>query len=125
MATAVEYDAKSGHVLLRLINDNATSIADGQTVKLRIVFTTGNRLDDGWGEQDFTIFVSNGTRVLNSGWFNTEMLDDFAKNDYFIAEFGEKLVSGAKLTDSAAMIAKLRKCSVEAAGLNPKDPFVP
>jgi len=126
ISLAVEYDAKDGHVLLFLGNKNATSLTDNQKVKLEILFTRGGRVDDGWGEQEFTAHVDeSGTPLFSSnGWFSTEMLDDIAKNDYFMVMNGDKLVSGAKLQQSAALVSKLRECSMKAANLNPKDPFL-
>lgn len=126
MATSVIYDAKSGEVVLWLENAKATSVADGQTVKLDITFTKGSGVDNGWGEREFTVKVDDdGTRSFMSKAFTTEMLDDFAKQEYLLIDYDHKLVSGAKLDHSAVMVAKLRECSVKAAGLNADDPFLP
>ena len=123
---AIEYDAKSGTVELALKNTNATSVTDDQKVKLKIEFTRGDHVDEGWGEQEFTAHVSDdGSRMFLSESFNTEMLNDIAKYEYLIVTYGDKLVGGARLDQSAAMIKKLRQCSIKAAGLNPQDPFLP
>ena len=126
MATGVDYDAKTGGVQLVLFNEKATSVADGQKLKLKIVFTTGEDIDQGWGEQDFTSAVGeNGSRMFYSSPFNKQMLDDLAKQEYLIVQYRGRMVSGAKLEQSAAMVAKLKQCSIEAAGLNKDDPFLP
>lgn len=123
---AVEYDAKRGTVELALSNESATSVADDQKVKLKIQFATNGRWDDGWGEREFTARVTtDGSRMFLSEPFNKEMLTDIARQDYLIVTYGEKLVGGAKLDQSTAMVKKLRQCSIEAAGLNPEDPFLP
>ena len=127
VSMAVEYNAQNAHVILYLGNENATSVKDGQTIKLSLIFTRDEHTDDGWGEQEFTAHANeDGSRLFDSsGWFKPEMLDDIAKNDYFMALYNGKLVSGAKLNNSAAVVAQLRECSVKAANLNPKDPFLP
>jgi hypothetical protein len=126
ISLAVDYNAKTGHVVLYLENDNATSIASDQKISMTLIFTKRNQADHGWGEQEFTTHISNdGKPMFSSGWFNTEMLRDIAENDYLLVMYGDKLVSGAKLDDSSKMVSKLRECSVQAANLNPKDPFIP
>ena len=126
IATGVQYDAKTGGVQLVLFNENATSVADGQKLKLKIIFTTGKQIDEGWGEREFTSAVGeSGSRMFYSEPFTKQMLDDLAKQDYLLVQNGERLVSGAKLEQSAAMVAKLKQCSIEAAGLNKDDPFLP
>jgi hypothetical protein len=126
IATSIEYNAKTGHIVLYLANKNATSVAEDQKVKLTVTFTTGDRADHGWGDSDFTAHVNDdGSRLFVSEPFNVQMLDDVARQDYLILLNGDKLVSGAKLDKSAEMVAMLRQCSLKAAGLNENDPFIP
>lgn len=126
MGAGIVFDAKRGLVTLLVLNSNATSVAEAQKVNLAVVFTTGERIDDGWGETEFTASVADdGSRMFSSKPFNKQMLDDLAKQEYFMVLNGGKLVAGAKLTESAVMVRKLRECSIQAAGLNAKDPFLP
>lgn len=125
-ALFVEYYAKTGSVYLGAANKNATSMEEGTKVNLKVEFVRGKHWDDGWGETEFvTIVGSEGIRFFRSASFTKEMLDDLAHQDFVVIMNGDKMVAGAKLDGSAAMVTKLRECSDRAAGLNPKDPFVP
>jgi hypothetical protein len=112
-----------------LTNQNASSLIDGQEVTLSVVFIRGKHIDMGWGDRKFTVQKTGGQIAFSSPNLPHPIEEDFANSDtiaLFRRDVGGSpvLVAGIDLSGSASAIEELKKCAINAAGLNSKDPFI-
>lgn len=122
----VNYQPDNNDVLMGFSDENATSIADGQNVNLKMTFIINNKLDEEWGtiETDAAV-LSGGERFFSMKLDAKDFLRDFSKAT-IVAFYTEDdtLISAFKLNGSMIAVQKLRACAFQQAGLNPKDPFL-
>lgn len=124
----ISYYAEQDRVTLSLYIPQATSLKDNDVVELYVKFVVGNTLDDGWGSKTFIVSIEDdGIPALLGGFSGRDMLRDIARADiiaFSLDEEAERNIAVYKLKGTAAVVASLRKCGLEVAGLNPDDPFV-
>lgn len=112
-----------------MTNTNATSLNDGQKVDLSIQFVKSGKIDQGWGQRQFNVAKLNGKVTFTSPLLPIPLDEDFATSEAMgIATTSStgtfKPVAAINLSGSGSAIVKLRTCALQAAKLNPKDPFV-
>jgi hypothetical protein len=131
MAFAVSYDAKDPYVALMFITPEPTSLPKEGEAKLQLTFLNndGKSTDDGWGSRDFS-YEKVASGYLFNGMFtgreNTEqLLGDIARGSHVVLMTERNVpIVASPLDGSAAMVEKLRACSIGLFGLNPDDPFL-
>lgn len=124
----IGFDPVTNTVAVGVTDPNATSLKEGQEIKLHVFFFGANTVDDGWGLWDFTVGKDDDGRPMMLGAFDArDMLRDIARSEsiaFSIDAEAKRPVGLFPLKGSAAAVAALRQCSFEAAGLNPNDPFL-
>lgn len=123
---AIHYNALKKYAFLSFTNSKATSLKEGDKVKLLVAFKYPNGdYDEDWGVGEFDVNVaSQGSRFFSSPIYNVQMLEDFGRARLVGFFVGDEVVSSFPLEGSAAAIKELRKCAFEMVGLNPLDPFL-
>jgi len=123
----IAYDAETNLAVVSVSDPDATSLKDGQEVKLHVIFIGNERLDTGWGVRDFKVFKEDSSIMMMGSFDARDMLRDVARNDIIALSIdgtAERLVGAYNLDGSSAAIDALRRCSFEVKGLNPNDPFL-
>jgi hypothetical protein len=121
------FDARNQVVMISLENEFATSLNNGENVRLdMIIFTSvGNSTGDGWDGLSYSVSVDeDGSRRFISERLNPEVLDDLARHSNVGWMYRGNVVQSLALDGSARAIEALRDCSFEVAGLNRRDPFL-
>ena len=105
---------------------NATSVAPGQEVSLKLKFAIKNEWDDGWGNKTATANVlPTGVRLFTLLLDAKDFLRDFSEaTTIAIYTEDDALISAFNLNGSMIAVQKLRACAFQQAGLNPNDPFL-
>lgn len=123
-ALIVRYDASEKDAVVTFTEKQATSLKDGDKRSLDILFVQGGAVDDGWEDTDFRVMVaSDGQRWLTSQTLTSAFLADFGKASTIAFFVNERKIDSYNLKGSSKAVAALQKCAMEAAGLNPLDPF--
>ena len=123
------YLPRSASYSFILTNANATSLRDGQSVRLMVAFIRQGEVNLDWGEQTFNVRHTGGTVAFTSPLLRSPIDRDMALSDqlglFRYSTNGELLlVAGISLDRSAEAIEHMRQCAFEAAELNPDDPFL-
>jgi hypothetical protein len=126
MYLTLKYLPRDSAAYLMVMNDTATSRADGERVSLDIAFINDTDVTRLWDDTPFTVRVmQNGSRAMVSEPLAEEFLTRFALDRALaVTTQTRALVGGSVLEGSAKAIEQLRKCAFEAAKLNPADPFL-
>ena len=114
-----------GKAIFSFSNSKATSLKDGEKVKLVIHFNNGKVIRS-YSNVTFTANVLGDyeSRFLISEPIDKAILDDIAASISVGIAYEGKAVSAYDLTGSASAVAAMRKCALEATGLNAADPFL-
>jgi hypothetical protein len=123
----VGYRPKDRATSLMVTNKHATSLRLGQIKRLAVAFgaAPGQRLGT-VRILSFEVLDAGGNLVLNATDTYPAFLDDFGKSGVMgVLNPGGGVVAAISLTGSSQAVAQLRSCAVGAAGLDPKDPFLP
>jgi len=120
----LKYNAKTKDATLGFTNKNATSLTEKDEKGIEVDFLNGRKLDDGWGETNFSVTVErDGSRLFVSQPLDPELLTDFAKNRTIAFFYSKKLIGSYALDGSSKAVPALKACAMKVAGYNPKDPF--
>jgi hypothetical protein len=120
------YNATKKEVKFSLSSEITTSLDPAGVVDLELVFIAGGRYDDAWGDVSFVYYEDNGVWHFTETFSDegaSDILDDIARSTHLALQYRGDPFTGAKLSNSAAAIAALRKCAYDQAGLNLNDPF--
>jgi hypothetical protein len=118
------YDIGLNEVMLSFGDPKFKSLKRDQKYKLTVIFVTPTfRVDDGWGEADFTASIDPDGGQSLMGKFKGNMIDDLASAVAVKFMRGDVLVDAFKLTGTADTVAALRECARIRQKENPVDPF--
>lgn len=122
----LRHDPRDKTAHLMITNNAATSKGDGETVSLDIVFLVAKDFGKRWNDTKFIVKVMpNGNRALISEALNQNFLSAFAESEVLaVVTKSWSIVGGLNLSKSALAVKALRQCALEAAELNPNDPFL-
>jgi hypothetical protein len=123
----VGYLAKENAMTLMVSNAAATSLADGQKVKLTIVVLKAEQVSKEWDNKQFTVKKSNqkGSMFVSFD-MDVALLDALSDGEIMaVMSPQKKTVAAFRLDNAKQAIENLRKCSFEMGELNPDDPFLP
>lgn len=123
----VGYKPKDHQTSLMVTNKHATSLKAGQVKRLAVAFGTAPGVRFGAVHMlSFEVLDADGKLVLSATDTYPDFLDDFGKSGVMgVLNPGGGVVTAISLVGSSQAITQLRSCAVEAAGLDPKDPFLP
>lgn len=118
------YDIGRNEVVLSFADPKFKSLKEGEKHKITVLFVTpAYRIDDGWGEVNFTASTdADGLQSL-MGKFNGKMIDDLSSSVAIKFMKGDVLVDAFKLTGTADTVVALRECARIRQKENPVDPF--
>lgn len=123
----VGYWPKAAVASLMVTNRHATSLRAGDTKRLVVGFAKapGQRFGS-VHEMSSEVLDAEGSLVLSATETYPSFLDDFAGSGVMgVLNPGGGVVAAIPLGGSSQAVARLRACAIEAAGLDPEDPFLP
>jgi hypothetical protein len=109
---------------LGFVNEKFRSVQAGQTYNLDLFFLSGETLDTGWGEREFTgAELDDGKRglVVQLEW--SDLREDMRDEESVGFFRGEELVDQFPLNGSAKAISQLDRCLVANVSTGLRDPF--
>ena len=123
----VGYHPVDRRVNLLVTNRHATSLRVGETRSLIVGFLLGATPESAITNfATFRVVDAGGQRALSALSTYAAFLDDFARaRIMFVMTPSHAIVSAIPLTGSAEAARQVRACAMEAAHLDPNDPFLP
>jgi len=124
---SIGYSAKKDAMSLIVTNKAATSLVDGQTVKLSLATLIGKKANATWSNISFQARRIDGRGIaLSTSDLSTKFLSEIAEAEVLgLFSSNNKIVAGFSLNGSARAVDALRECSYKMGSLNPDDPFLP
>ncbi len=118
---------KTDGLIFMVTNANATSLADGDKVKLTVAILESGEISNIWEDKEFVVRNNELKGVLFVSYdLDTSLLEGISKGELLavISPQG-KAVATFRLDNATPAVEKLRTCAFEMGELNPNDPFLP
>lgn len=111
----LRYDAKLESVMMLFSDPSVHALANGEkrTIRVDLINTARNHLDDGWGSTDFLVVKPDNEPTAFVAKFNSEILGDIATNNTIAFSYKNTVLQSFSLDGSAAAVAALRTCALK------------
>ncbi len=122
----IAFDPFSENVEVSFSSSISTSLKDGSTQPIRLLFLTGDKLNDRWGAVTARLKVAaDNARIFNVSVNGKLFLEDFAASEALgIMTPSDIVIYAISLKGSNEARNQVRKCAFERNNLNPSDPFL-